>query len=90
MFSVNKFKYGLWVLALLAFLPAAVAQRQMEKLGRGIVAVQDRVLFQLLLAIFGELDVRELQQLDRLLKLGRHDQGLALANFQSLTDCRHG
>ncbi|HEX5218031.1 MAG TPA: autotransporter-associated beta strand repeat-containing protein [Verrucomicrobiae bacterium] len=40
MFSVNKFKYGLWVLALLAFLPAAVAQRQMEKLGRGIVAVR--------------------------------------------------
>jgi len=40
MFSVNKFGCGLCVLALLAFHPTAMAQRQMEKLGRGVVAVR--------------------------------------------------
>lgn len=39
-FSVNKFSWGLCVLVLLAFHPVAIAQRQMEKLGRGVVAVR--------------------------------------------------
>jgi hypothetical protein len=54
-----------------------------------VVPLQDRIALQLLLAIFGQLDVRQLQQLDGLLQLRRHDQRLALTHFQSLTDCRH-
>jgi len=40
MSNVNKFRCGLWVLVLLAFHPVAIAQRQMEKLGRGVVAIR--------------------------------------------------
>ena len=36
-----------------------------------------------------QLEVRHLQQLDRLLQLRRHHQGLALAEFESLVQ-RHG
>ena len=44
--------------------------------GRGVavVALQKRIALQFLLAIFGQFEVRELQQLDRLLQLRRHDQ----------------
>ena len=60
-----------------------------DRLGFAVVTFQERVLFQLGFAIFGQLDVRQLQQLDRLLQLRRHDQRLALTDFQPLTDCRH-
>ena len=48
--------------------------------GRGIavVTLQKRIALQLLLAIFGQFDIRQLQQLDGLLQLRRHDQRLAL------------
>ena len=48
--------------------------------GRGIpvVTLQKRIALQLLLTIFGQFDVRQLQQLDGLLQLRRHDQRLAL------------
>ncbi len=40
MFTMNKLGCGLVTLALLAMVPVASAQRQMEKLGRGVVAVR--------------------------------------------------
>ncbi len=58
--------------------------------GGAVVTLQDRVALQLLLAMIRQLDIRQLQQLDGLLQLRRHDQRLALTHFQSLTDCRHG
>ena len=39
-----------------------------------LVPFQQRVLFQLAFDVLAELDVRQLQQLDGLLQLGRHDQ----------------
>ena len=51
---------------------------------RGFVPLQKRVLLKLGFAIFGKLDVGRLQQLDRLLQLRRHHQGLALPDFESL------
>ena len=56
---------------------------------RAFVALQQRILLQLLFAILGKLDVRQLQQLDRLLQLRRHHQRLALADLQPLRQ-RHG
>ena len=53
------------------------------------VALEERILFELLLDECREFDVRHLQQLDRLLQLRRHDQRLALAELQSLGQ-RHG
>ena len=52
----------------------------------GLLALEQRVLFQLGLDIFVELLVRQLQQLDRLLQLGRDDQPLPLPNLEPLTD----
>ncbi len=44
---------------------------------------EQRIALQFLFDIFGKLEIRQLQQLDRLLKLARHDQGLPLAKFES-------
>ena len=51
---------------------------------RAFVALEQRVLLDLRFAIFGELDVRLLQLLDRLLQLGRHDERLPLPDFETL------
>jgi hypothetical protein len=45
---------------------------------------EQRVLLDLGLDKIGELDIRQLQHLDRLLQLRRHYQGLALAQFEPL------
>ena len=47
---------------------------------------QQRVLFQLLLDEGGQFEMRELQQLDGLLKLRRHCQRLARSQDQTWTD----
>ena len=49
-----------------------------------VIAFEQRVLFQLAFDVLAELDVRQLQQLDGLLQLGRHDQRLALFERQVL------
>jgi len=57
--------------------------------GRTVVArglLQQGVLFQLLLDEGGELEMRELQQLDGLLQLWRHCQGLARSQDETRTD----
>ena len=53
-------------------------------LRRRIVTLQQRIALQLGLAILGQLDIGQLQQLDRLLQLRRHDQRLALTDFEFL------
>ena len=52
--------------------------RRFAGLGRILVALQERVLLELGVDIGGQFDVRQLQQLDRLLQLRRHDQRLGL------------
>ena len=47
---------------------------------------EQRVLFEFLLDEGGELEMRELQQLDGLLKLRRHCQGLARSQDETRTD----
>jgi hypothetical protein len=66
-------------------------QRGADRLGRGntvfaaaLGALQQRVLFDLGIDIVGELKVRQLQHLDRLLQLRRHHQSLGLAKRQRL------
>ena len=49
----------------------------------GLGRLEKRVLLELLSDIGGELEVGQLQQLDRLLQLRRHDQGLALAQIET-------
>ncbi len=51
---------------------------------RVLVAIKQRISLELLLDIGGELEIGELQQLDGLLQLGRHHQGLPLAKLKSL------
>src|SRR6185437_11107986 len=50
---------------------------------RCFIPLQQRVPFQLLLDERGDLDIVELQQLDGLTQLRRHDQGLALAEIET-------
>ena len=54
-----------------------------------LVTLEERVALQLLVDEGLELDVGHLQQLDRLLQLRRHDESLALAEFEPLVQ-RHG
>gem|GEM_PF-5604965 len=54
--------------------------------GVGLVALQQGVAFQFGLDEGLKLQVRQLQQLDRLLQLGRDDQPLPLSDLQPLTD----
>jgi hypothetical protein len=49
-----------------------------------LVTLQQRVALKLGIDEGLKLHVRHLQQLDRLLQLGRHDQGLALADLEPL------
>ncbi len=58
-------------------------------LGRRVVALQQRVLLELALDEGRELHVGELQQLDRLLQLRRHDERLGVAEIEPLGK-RHG
>ncbi|MNQ87158.1 hypothetical protein D3C85_1023700 [compost metagenome] len=51
-----------------------------------LVALQQGVLFQLGLDVGFQLKIRQLQQLDRLLQLGRDDQPLTLSDLKPLTD----
>ena len=57
----------------------------------GLAALEQRVLLDLGLDEIGELEVRQLQHLDRLLQLRRHHQRLGLAQFEPLrkTDSVH-
>ena len=64
-------------------------RRFIDRRGLAVVAFQQRIFFQLGFAIFGQFDIGQLQQLDRLLQLRRHDQRLALPQLQSWTDPRH-
>ena len=52
--------------------------------GSRLVALEQRIALELALDIFGQFEIRQLQQLDRLLQLRRHDQGLALPQLQTL------
>ena len=56
--------------------------------GLGVLALQQRIAFQLGLDEGVELEVRQLQQLDRLLELGRDDQPLALPNLKPWSEQR--
>jgi len=47
----------------------------------GFTRFQKRIAFNLFSDKFGELNIRQLQKLDRLLQLGRHHQGLALTHL---------
>ncbi len=49
-----------------------------------ILALEKRVLFELPLDVGRELQVGEFEQLDRLLKLRRHHQGLGLPQIEAL------
>ena len=51
-------------------------------------AGQQRVTLDLGLDVFGKFDVGELEQLDRLLQLRRHDKGLTLSQLQAMRE-RH-
>ncbi|MNN92277.1 hypothetical protein D3C81_2105340 [compost metagenome] len=51
-----------------------------------LFALQQRVALQLALDEGLQLEVRQLQQLDRLLQLGRDDQPLTLSDLKPLTD----
>ncbi len=55
----------------------------------GLGPLEQRVLLDLVLDESRELEVRHLQQLDRLLQLGRHDERLGLAQIEACRD-RHG
>ncbi len=48
-----------------------------------VLALEERVLLELALDVGRKLEVAQLQQLDRLLQLRRHHQGLALTHIQS-------
>ena len=50
---------------------------------RAVVALQQRIPLQLLLDEARHLDVGELQKLDRLTQLRRHDQSLSLAEIEA-------
>jgi hypothetical protein len=56
---------------------------------RGIVSFEQRVRFELLLDESRHLDIRQLQQLDRLLQLRRHHQRLGLTQIEALGES-HG
>ena len=56
---------------------------------RLLLALEQRVLLELALDIGRQLEVRELQQLDRLLQLRRHHQALALTQIEAEGQC-HG
>src|SRR5579864_296857 len=58
-------------------------------LGGGIVELKEGILLKLSVDIGGQLDIRRLQQLDRLLQLRRHHESLALPEVESLRE-RHG
>jgi hypothetical protein len=65
----------------------AVAAVRLVTIGTGHIvldALQQRVALQLGVHVGHEIEVRELQQLDRLQKLRRHDQGLTLAYLKPL------
>ena len=49
--------------------------------------LEERILHELLLDVGGELEVRHLQQLDRLLQLRRHHQRLGLPKIEARGDC---
>ena len=53
------------------------------RVGRGFVRFKKRIFFELFGDEFRQLEVRQLQQLDRLLQLRRHHQLLRLSEFQS-------
>ena len=55
-----------------------------------IGAVEQRIALQLLLDIGREVQIRQLQQLDRLHQLRRHHQRLRLAEFEALRQCHGG
>ena len=60
-------------------------------LGASAVAIgrafQQRIAFKLALHIGGEVEIRELQQLDGLHQLRRHHERVALPEFESLAQC---
>ncbi len=63
-----------------------VGRRTFGRQGVGFGALEQRVALQLLLDEGGDLLVGELQQLDRLPQLRRHDQRLALAELETRAD----
>ena len=50
-------------------------------------AFEQRILLELPLDVGGQIQVRELQQLDGLHQLRRHHERLALAHLESLSQC---
>ena len=48
-----------------------------------LLALEERVLLELALDVGRQLEIAQLQQLDRLLQLRRHHQSLALTHIQS-------
>ena len=54
-----------------------------------LVTLEQRIALKFLVDENLKLDIRHLQQLDRLLQLRRHDERLALAEFEPLVQ-RHG
>jgi hypothetical protein len=50
----------------------------------GLGALEERIPLKLGLDVGGKVELRQLQELDRLQELRRHYQGLALTHFQPL------
>ncbi len=59
-------------------------------IGRRFVVLQQRIALELLIDERRKLHLGKLQQLDRLLQLRRHHQGLRLAQIEALTHCHGG
>ena len=64
--------------------PVGARHRLRARRRGAVVALQQRIAFQLCSQYSASSMIRQLQQLDRLLQLRRHDQGLALPDFKSL------
>ena len=67
---------------------ARLARRSDFGLGFGR-ALQQRIALELVVHVGGQVQIRQLQQLDGLHQLRRHYERLALTDFESLTE-RHG
>ena len=80
-----------WVQILIGWLPVWALLAVMIFTAHGglfsvaaLIALEQRIAFKLAFDIGLQLEVGHLQQLDRLLQLRRHDQGLALFEFEAV------
>ena len=96
--AVNVSRFGLAVavgvavgvgIRLGGLVGSGVDPRSFKAVIGAVIALEERVLLQLLFYVGKKIHGRELQQLNRLLQLRRHDERLGLAQFKA-RDHRHG